>query len=151
MKKFRFRLERVLSYREQLEKERQIALTRVHQLVVDHERKLMEAYSVVERAREELRQREADGEIDVEAVRAQRRYIATLKRRVSDVLKRLRKLEIELAQRRDDAVQARKECKVLEMLKQRRRGEHLDEVKRAEQAELDDIATKREVRKRNSA
>ena len=123
MKKFRFRLERVLNYREQMEKEKQIALTKVHQLVVEHEGRLLEAYAILERARDELRRAESAGEIDIEEVRKQRVYIGSLKRRVSDVLKSLRKLEIELARRRDEAVQARKEKKTLEMLKTRKRAE----------------------------
>ncbi|HUV38164.1 MAG TPA: flagellar export protein FliJ [Planctomycetota bacterium] len=151
MKKFRFRLERVLNYREQVEKQKQIALTEVHRLVVDHQQKLLDAYAVLEHARDDLRRAEGVGEIDVQTVRDSRVYIGTLKRRIAEVLKRLRKLEIELEQKRDEAVQARKERKVLELVKTRRAAEHRKETGRVEQAELDDIATKNEVLKRTAS
>jgi len=151
MKKFRFRLERVLNYRAQVEKQKQIALSEVHQLVVDHEQKLIDAYRVLEGARDELRRDASAGDMDITKVKEQRVYIGLLKRRVSDVLKRLRRLEIELAQKREEAVQARKERKVLEMVKTRRRAEHVKEVSRAERVELDDIANKKEVLKRTAS
>jgi flagellar FliJ protein len=148
MKKFKFRLDSVLDYREQVEKERQVALTKVHRLVVEHEQKLLEAYAVLERAREDLRAQERGGEIDVAQARQHRLHIGSLRKQVSEVLKRLRKLEVELASRREEAVQARKERKVLEMLKAKRRAEYVKEADRFEQAELDDIAQKQEVLKR---
>ena len=148
MKKFTFNLERVLSYREQVEKEKQVALTKVQQLVADHESRLLEAYSVLETARGELRSQLGGGLLDVQRAKEQRRYIAILKERVSAVLKRLRKLEILLNQRRDEAVQARKERKVLEMLKGRRRRAYMKELDRAEVVELDDLVGKKEAAKR---
>ena len=148
MKRFAFRLENVLRYREQVERERQIALAKVHQLVVDHEQKLLEAYAVLEEARGELRKHESNGEINVTEARQQRVYLGSLRRHVSEVLKRLRKLELELDRRREEAIGARKERKVLEMLRTRRHEEYLRETGRADRAELDDIATKKEVVRR---
>ena len=55
MKKFKFRLESVLGYREQVEKQTQVALAQVQHLVVEHEQKLLQAYTNIEGAREELR------------------------------------------------------------------------------------------------
>ena len=151
MKKFQFRLDRVLNYREQVEKEKQIALTKVHQLVVDHEKKLLQAYTVLEEARENLRQAGTCGELDVAELREHRLHIGSVRRRLSEVLKRLRKLEVDLEHRRGEAVKARKERRVLEMVKGRRHAEYVAEAERAEQAELDEIATKKEVIRRNSA
>lgn len=151
MKKFAFRLESVLRYREQVEREKQVALTKVHQLVVDHEQRLLEAYAILEGAREQLRKRESSGEINVSDAKQQRVYIGSLRRRVSEVLKRLRKLELELDRRREETIHARKERKVLEMVKARRRAEYIKDAGRAEQAELDDIATKKEVLKRTGS
>ena len=148
MKKFKFRLERVLDYREQVEKEKQAALGKVHQLVVQHEQTLLEAYEVLEGARDKLRQAESKGEIDIPRARENRVYIGSLRRRISEVLKGLRKLEIELARCREETIQATKERKVLEMLKARQQETHGREVRKAERVELDDIAMKNEIAKR---
>ena len=148
MKKFLFRLESVLGHRERVEKGKQIALTRVHQLVLDHEQRLLEAHVIVEAAREELRKHESGPEIDVAEARQHRLYIGSLRMRVAEMLKRLRKLEIELGQRRDEAVQARRERKVFETLKTRRHAEYLKEIERDERIELDDIAARKEVVRR---
>ena len=148
MKKFVFNLEPVLNYREQVEKETQVALTKVQQLVSDHEGRLLEAYRILEGARGELRKQVGGGKIDMDEAKRQRLYIVSLKERVSEVLKRLRKLEVELTQRRDEAVQARKERKVLEMLRSRRHLAYMKEADRAEVAELDDLAGKKEAAKR---
>jgi flagellar FliJ protein len=152
MKKFEFRLESVLGYREQVEKQRQVALAKIQHLVVEHEQKLLQAYSILEKAREDLRGEErVGGCVDVRTVRQQRVHIGTLKSRVSDLLKQLRKLERELAHQRDTVIQARKERKVLELLKDRRHVEYVKEADRVEQAELDDIAGKAEVLKRSQS
>ena len=151
MKKFKFRLESVLGYREQVEKQTQVALAQVQHLVVEHEQKLLQAYTIIEGAREELRAEEQEGHIDIRSVRQQRIHIGGLKTRVSDMLKKLRKLERELSRRRETVIQARKERKVLELLKGRRHVEYLNEAHQADQAELDDIAGKAEVLKRSEA
>ena len=134
MKRFTFRLESVLRYREQVEREKQIALTKVHQLVVDHEQRLLEAYAILEGAREQVCERESRGDINVSDAKQQRLHIGSLRRLVSEVLKRLRKLELQLDRRREEAIHARKERKVLEMVKARRRAEYVKEAGRVEQA-----------------
>lgn len=148
MKKFKFRLESVLNHRGRVEKEKRVALTKVHQLVVTHEQRLLGVYAIIEAAREDLRREESARDIDIPQARQHRLYIGSLSLRVMEVLKRLRKLEIEQATRREEAIQARKERKVLEMLKIRRRAEHVKALERAERIELDDIAARNEVVKR---
>jgi len=149
MKKFQFRLESVLGYREQVEKQKQVALARIQNLVVEHQQKLLQAYSILEQARAQLRDEEtARGTVDVHTVRQRRLHIGSLKSRVSDLLKRMRKLERELSKRREEVIQARKERKVLELLKERRRVEYVMDVERADQKELDDVAGKADALKR---
>jgi flagellar FliJ protein len=147
MKKFKFRLESVLNYREQIEDQKRIAMAKVQRVIVDEERKLTEAHRALEEAREEIR-RSRTGEIDVAASRRQMTYVSGLKERVSDVLKGLRKLEQELNRKREELVQARKDHKVLEMLKRRRLVEYVKDAEHADQAQTDDLVNTAEATRR---
>jgi flagellar export protein FliJ len=151
MKRFGFRLDSVLDYRRQVEKQKQILLGEVRQRVAFQERALWEASTTLVEARENLRRQESVGEIDVARAQQHRWHIGSLVKRLSELTMRLRMLEIELSRRRDEAVRAQKERKVLEMLRARCHARYLRKAERTEQNELDDLAAKNQTIRRTGS
>jgi len=151
MKKFIFRLDGVLKCREQVEKQKQILLGEVRGRLANQEKAVSLANTTVAEAREELRREESVGEIDVVQARQHRWHIGALRKRVSELTRCLRTLEIELSRRRDEAVRAQRDRKVLEMLRARRRALYLRKTERSEQNELDDVAAKNQAIRRTGS
>jgi flagellar FliJ protein len=149
VKKFEFRLESVLRYRAQREKEKEISLAALRRLVLEDQRKLVEANVVLDAACEELRRQERSGEIDVAQARQGRLYLHSLRKKVSGILEGMRRLESDLIVCREETLRAMRERKIIEILKARRRAEHVRKIERAEQAELDDVVGRREAVKRS--
>ena len=139
MKTFRFRLQTVLEHRERVEREKRGALARARARVLDSERALSEMQAAHAEAAEDAR-RTACGAVDVARARETREYLATLRRRMAGTRGRLRTLEMEFALRREEAVKARGERKVLAAFKSRLHVRHVRRMRRLEQAELDDVA-----------
>ena len=139
MKAFRFRLQAVLEHRERAEHEKRAALAQAQARVLDAERAVAETLAAHAEARQEARGTGC-GSLDVTRARLQREYLATLRRRLDDARSRLRMLEREFGLRREEAIKARGERKVLTALKTRQHARHARRAGRVEQAELDDVA-----------
>ena len=134
-----------MGYRERLEKEKQVALAYMQRGVLEQQQKLGEAHRVLDDAREELRREAATGEIDLSQIRRQKAYLSGVARQVVELQERLHVLEVELSTRRDEAIRARKDRKVLELLKRRRRASWMQQRERVEQSELDELAGGRDA------
>ncbi len=145
MKAFRFRLQTVLEQRERVEREKRAALAQARARVLDVERALAETQAAHGEAAEDAR-RTACGPVDVARAKEQREYLAALRRRIAEARGRLRTLEMEFALRREEAVKARGERKVLVALKTRQLARHVRRVRRLEQSELDDVAQRLALR-----
>ncbi len=139
MKAFRFRLQTVLEHRERVEREKRAALAQARARVLDEERALSEAQAAHAEAIEDARQT-ACGPVDVARAREQREYLEAIRRRMAETRRSLRTLEMEFAQRREEAVKARGERRMLTALKTRRLARHVRRARRLEQAEIDDVA-----------
>ena len=142
MKRFEFRLEGILRYRGRVEKEKRIGVSRAGEALAGQGRLMREADAAAAHAREELRKDTGLGEIDLTQARQQRRHVDALAEQAEGMTRRLRMLEGEFAARRDEAVRAQRERKVLDNLRARRHAAHVRGSERAEQKELDDVAVK---------
>ncbi len=149
MKKFAFRLQSVLNYREKIEHQRHLVFARVLQTVHAQERELMDLYRLTSEAIEELRDQAAE-EVDVVALRQERLYLASVTRRIAEAIKRLRTIEHELERSRRQLIDARRDRRALELLHRRRGDDYEYEADRQTQMELDEIGG-RSWRARRSA
>lgn len=138
MKKFAFRLQSVLNYREKIEHQRHLVFARVLQVVQTQERELVDLYRLTSEAIEELREQVAE-KVDVAALRQERLYLASVTRRIAEAIKRLRTVENELEHARRRLIDARRDRRALELLHQRRGDEYEYEANRQMQMELDEI------------
>lgn len=145
MKKFSFRLEPLLRYREHLEKLAQQAVSEAHADVLACENRITGFTDKRQKTSRELEEKMAQG-LSAEQYHIYSDYLSGLTVTLRQEEKRLKALTAELA--RKQAVLSRKsvEKKVLENLKERRKAEYYDQMAKRDQKETEDITIIRKVR-----
>jgi flagellar export protein FliJ len=151
MKRFEFRLERILRYRTRVEEEKRATVGRAGEAVGRQEKLFTEANAAEATAREELRKDAGVGLIDVRQATQQRVHVDVLGKSCAEMTRQLAALEREFAARREEAVKAQRDRKTMENLRARRHGAHVRGGERAEQKELDDVSAKNAWARRNEA
>ena len=140
MKKFSFSLERILKLRQQTEDERRRALGEVERRIYA-ERSQLQSLEGQRRAEQSaIRDVESGGPLDVRRVLNGRAYQAGLQARIARSLEALRALAVERQNRMNDYIEARKQRRVLEKLRERKHRQWRDETEREERMELDEVA-----------
>jgi flagellar protein FliJ len=145
MKKFRFALQPVLDQRQRLEDLKQ-------QIVAQKRRALDEAEAELKRLNDEFREnadrlREKHRELDTEELRLTYAHLQFLDRCIVAQIKIVAERRVALDRARGELLEASKERKAVEKLKERRRSAHEAEATRVEQNELDDGNARRYGRK----
>jgi len=146
-KKFKFRLAPLLKIREHREKERQ----REHAAAVDKVLQQKYALEVVDQAKQrtlESQREQLSGRISVAEALIYSRYLMKLKRDRFNGNEVLRGLEKEAERRRARLVQAARERKIFELLKEKQLARYRADLEKADQKELDEVATVGFVRKK---
>lgn len=145
MKKFVFRLDRVLKLRRQIEEriEIEFALKNSEYIAVKNE---------IERNKEELmlfisENSIMEGSFSIEEIQAADNYIFRLEKRIKDLKVELDEKKKELDRVRELLNEAKKARKILEKLREKRLNEYVNAVNREEVNELDDINQKLEFNK----
>jgi flagellar FliJ protein len=149
MKRFRFRLQRVLDARESEEKQVQRRLGEALAAVAEQERLLGELRSELQTQREATRGL-VKGRMRAGEALDHIRWEQALLSRIAE-----RERELELAQKqaeeiREELVEVRRRKKVLENLKEKQWQEHLEAFKAQQQNLLDDIGSRSASWKRDS-
>jgi len=147
-KKFRFRFEPMLKVRKHIEKERQkdhaealgaVNLQKQQLSTIDQER-----IGTMEHLRQQQR-----GPLSLAEMLICSRYLLRLKRERVTGSELLFGLEKKAEDKRQELVQAAKERKIYELLKEKQGLRHRQEVDKAELKEIDDVATDNFRRKSN--
>ncbi len=136
MKKFAFRLESYLKLRRHREEVEEI---RLGELMSERQRFRAERdqlQSKLIKARQEMT---IQREITVAEVNLYRKYAAGVERKLVDVAARLRQLEARIDLQRSVLLKARQNRKVVDLLKEKRRVRHQNEVDRLIQAEMEEL------------
>jgi flagellar FliJ protein len=146
MRKFRFRLERFLELKRYKERERELALARVLGEVMMLRRRIAEIDAEVdqERGRTFL----AGGHVDVDAMTRGEMYIRRLARERERTLRALEAKTVELEEARARYLEAAKERKVLDKLKERTQSEYYEKCRDEEFKVIDDMNTAAGLRQR---
>jgi flagellar FliJ protein len=136
MKKFVFALQPVLEHRKRIEDQKQ-------QVMALRQRAWDEAKRELDRLHDEFRAdarelRDRHGVFDVEELRARYAHLQFLDRTIDAQIKILAERQVALERARRDLVNASKDRKVVDKLKERRRTAYTAEELRVEQIELDD-------------
>lgn len=139
MRRFRFKLEKLLALRRYREKEWEIKLAEITGICINLERAI--AYAESEKTRVLFKLTAGVGKVDMEILKFRESYTARLSRRVSELVEELSRRRMEQDEIRKKYIEVSRERKVLLKLKERRETEYykmkrLDEIK-----EIDDISS----------
>jgi flagellar FliJ protein len=145
MRRFSFRLERILSLRQHHEDQAEQKLARVSGEYAQLEG---EIGRLTQEREATFRLGDAARRADVNYRLAQSRYISYLERRSVEVESRRAEKAGELESAQAEYREALKQRKVLDNLKSRRSSEYYREQRRAEGRELDDIGGQMSIRRR---
>ena len=137
---FRFRLETVLRVKRRLEEAAQMELAQLKNRKGNLEQELKGLKSRLEQLRQELSEKLGRGMKADEFLLAQQ-AAGALEARMDSLRKELSKLDLEIRGARHRLTQAYRERKLVENLKQRHRSRYVLEQARAEQNELDELAS----------
>ena len=138
MEKFQFSLEKVLTYRQQLEQEAKLEFEAVQRQVNEREAKLDELAK--ERAQMLTVPEQTLGRMQV-----QHRYLAQLEQVSSELQLEVDQLQGQLDQALDGYVKAQQQRKVIEKLRAKKEAEYQQVLRQAEQKQLDDLANRKQL------
>ena len=138
MPKFRFRLQKVLEVKRHKEEElqRALALTR---RTLKKECSTLETLQIEQHTRFREVERRGTGEIDITEMQLNASYLEGLTQRIVDQQTMIRQLREEEERRRSSLLEASKEKKILEELRDRKYVVFRAEMDQAEQVFLDEI------------
>jgi len=146
---FTFRLDPLITIRDNDLKERQLELAKAYearQILEEHlqeiDRQLTEGIAV---ARSLMQEGQT---INVASLLSYRRQEMFLRAQQSELIEKMEAIDQEIERRRALVVAANKELKIVEKLKERRYAKYLEEANKAEMKSMDEIAGNRRIRSR---
>lgn len=145
MKKFKFRLQRVLDAKQSVEDQRKRELGVAQQVLAAEEKTLAQLHAELEEVRKAERKL-MQGGVKAGELMVQHRWKRELGVKLESQAKKVRKASEEIEVARERLVEASKDKKVLEKLKEKRLEEHNKEVQNQQQNLLDDIGARRNGR-----
>ncbi len=139
MKKFSFKFETVLRVKEKKEEELKRELMRLQALRIEQEQLLEKIDNEKRRAYGE-KAREKQGGIDIMSLVYYEAYLNNLRKKISATEKKIKELEKKADDKRVEVIEASKEKKIFEKLKEKHFSEFKKMVVSNEQKQLDEIA-----------
>jgi flagellar protein FliJ len=151
MKKFRFRLQTLLKLRQQQEDQKQRVVGALLTELNEQQRQALEMAAAVRAEGDRLREQHARGAIDLEWASHYRRYVTYMQQAINKRIEAVAQIQQRLARARQELAEAAKQTKILEKLRDRRKNRYDLELRRQDQREQDEIATRNFIRSRHSA
>ena len=148
MKKFRFRLQKVMEFKEDLEKQRMLVLGEAKKRVQIEEEKLRNLQHQDRECRNRVSKKGMENRISPVEMNLHYRYLKGLEDRMELQGDRIKKAEEEAEKKRQDLLVVTKERKILEKLKEKRLAIYTSELSKKEQFLLDDLASTNYIRRR---
>ncbi len=141
MKKFNFRLERILQLKEHTEKEKQKVLALATHKVLTQESKLHQ----IDWTRQQIQKDQIEhltGAIDSGRLSIYSRYYLRLKKDELTGIAMLRALRKTQDEKRQELIEATRQKKIFEILKERRKARYYKELELSIQKEQDELASR---------
>ncbi len=138
MKRFRFRLQRILDIRDQIRDELRQELGRRNQELLHQE-------SILKGLEDELRQLriKQDGIITASELLLTGAYALRVQQLIERQVAKVEEARLAVVEAREKYIQANKDAKALEMLKDKKKEEYQQELLHEENNQLDEVATQR--------
>ena len=140
---FTFRLDPLISIRDNVLKEKQAALAQAYEIRRIVEEKRLELEQNIEANLQSAREMLHSGTVNVNFLLGLRQHDVFLASQLEEVRRHIVLLEEEIERRRDAVIEANKELKIIEKLKEKKHEEYLAEERRKETREMDEIAGRR--------
>ena len=143
MSKFKFRLATLLRLREATRDERRAQLAQAYRAdeIIEHERGRVAGE--LRELQRRSRQASAPGQLDVDRLLETRRYELVLQSQDQQLAQQHQAVQTEIERRRQALVDANRQVRVLEALRQKQLDHHRQEENRHEIKELDETANRR--------
>ena len=138
MKKFQFKLQAVLNHTECEEEQRKLELAQLHFKKQQAELELERLVLARMRSREKLTAQQS-GTLDMEEINSLREHIEQLSAQVEQQRQQVEALEVEVAAKTEEVLQAMKKRQMLEKLREREEQEYNLAANRLEEKLLDDL------------
>lgn len=142
MPKFQFRLATLLRLREAVRDERQIALAEAYRADDVLRQRQEELAAELVQLKGSCRQAAAPGQVDIDRLLAAQRYELSLRAAGVQVSQRREQIGAEIERRREAVVQANRDVRVLEKLRERQADRHRDEEAHREIRLLDEVGAR---------
>ncbi len=142
---FTFRLEPLISIRDNVLKEKQAELAKAYEARRIAEEKRLEVERNIEDNQRFGREMLRSGTINIDFLLGVRRHEAFLAAQFDEVRRHIALIEEEIEKRRAAVAEANKELKIIEKLKEKKREKYRAEENRKETIQMDEIAERRKV------
>lgn len=146
---YRFNLEAVLRYRENIEKRHIHEMSELKSDLMEKEKKLSEYTRMAKDVAIDLAEKEKSGIRSGEAS-IYRAFLRDAKRRIRKQKKKIDALEDRIEKKLVELIEASKNKKIVESLKERQREKFFSELRRKNQKEMDDCAAKGYARRKRN-
>lgn len=138
MRRFRFRLQKVLELREQIRDEARQELGRRNAELLSEQSRLRELEEEFQRCQLAL-----DGIVRASEISIRGAYSLRLKQLIEAAVERVALARKRVAEAQERYLEANRDARAMEMLRDKKRAEYDQELLREETAQLDEVATQR--------
>src|SRR5438270_1615332 len=143
MAQFHFSLQSVLNHRAQIEQDKQRALAGLQSQMEDQKVALRDLNNSVRSDLSDVRENRLLGKLEISYLTGHRRYMLVLQRRATEMVQRMTLLQRQIDAAHGELVEAAKQRKILEKLRDRQKTRWVAEQTRSELAELDELTMRR--------
>jgi flagellar FliJ protein len=148
--KFIFRLEPLLDIRKQAEKDKQLAMAKVQQRINALIKAIQDAQAIIAGQNKQLAAEKLTGTLDLAYIAHQKRYVHTLNVHIAQNLQKIQGEQQNLAAARKELLEASRERKIIEKLREKQHQRWLADQARIESAAIDEIGTQLALRHMSS-
>ena len=148
MKKFRFRLEPLLRLREQREDQKKRVVAQYQLRINEMQRQALEMAERIKEEGEYLRDQHRRGTVDLHWLRHYYSFVTHTQRAIARRIDEVLGLQKELTTARQELMEATRQKKVLEKLKEKQKLRYLKHLEKREVHRLDEIGTSAFLRAR---
>jgi len=139
MAKFVFKLEGVLEHRRNVERERQRAVAENRAQMTALENQLRDLDRRAQESTQDLRNNRLTGALDMQFIAAHRRFMIAMQRQAMELAQKMAGVQRKLEEAQKELLEAAKQRKVIEKLKEKQLERWRAEMARSEANQMDEI------------
>lgn len=145
MAKYKFRLQTLLKIRENIRDEKRSELAKAYEADSILKQQLEEVESERQTLKHQTRQATEPGTINVDALLGTHRYELILDAQEKVIQQRREKIDTEIERRRRLLVEADRQVRILEKLREKQEMRHEKELQKLEIKQMDEVANRRSI------